>query len=66
MISDDELCSWIQDYTRKTGFPPSVREITGFLKVYSTSTTHARLKNLERQGRIRSIPRCPRTVVVIP
>ena len=47
-----EIFEYLQDFTRKHGFPPSVREIGEAVGLRSPSTVHAHLKALDRAGYI--------------
>ena len=47
------------------GYPPSVREICAAVGLKSTSTVHAHLNQLEKQGYIRRDPTKPRAVELL-
>ncbi len=64
-MSDDELLAFVADYQAEHGYPPSVREIGEACGYRSTSSTHARLAKLLRDGRITRVPGQPRTLVVV-
>lgn len=49
---DYEILNFIEDQLNKKGFPPSVREICEAVGLSSTATIHARLKKLEKHGKI--------------
>ncbi len=59
----------ILDFLRKEvehkGYPPSVREICESVGLKSTSTVHAHLKTLEKNGYIRKDPTKPRAIEII-
>ena len=46
------IYSYIVDYIKAEGYPPSVREICTGVGIKSTSTIHAHLKRLQEAGRI--------------
>ena len=45
-----EIYDFIQVFTRKHGYPPSVREIGAAVKLKSPSTVHFHMKKLEQEG----------------
>ena len=47
-----EIYDFIQVFTRKHGYPPSVREIGAAVKLKSPSTVHFHMKKLEQEGYI--------------
>lgn len=49
---DYEILNFIEDQLNEKGFPPSVREICEAVGLSSTATIHARLKKLEKHGKI--------------
>lgn len=49
---DYEILEFISSQLEKKGFPPSVREICEAVGLSSTATIHARLKKLEKHGKI--------------
>lgn len=49
---DYEILDFIEQQLEKKGFPPSVREICEAVGLSSTATIHARLKKLEKHGKI--------------
>ncbi|HIU77409.1 MAG TPA: transcriptional repressor LexA [Candidatus Pelethocola excrementipullorum] len=58
----------ILDYLKETiinrGFPPSVREICKAVSLKSTSSVHAHLETLEKNGFIRRDPTLPRAIEI--
>ncbi|WP_230399932.1 transcriptional repressor LexA [Novisyntrophococcus fermenticellae] len=58
----------ILDYLKNTiitrGFPPSVREICRAVDLKSTSSVHAHLETLEKNGFIRRDPSLPRAIEI--
>lgn len=59
----------ILDYIKRTilekGYPPAVREICEAVHLRSTSSVHAHLEALERNGCIRRDPTKPRTIEIL-
>ena len=49
---DYEILNFIENQLNEKGFPPSVREICEAVGLSSTATIHARLKKLEKHGKI--------------
>jgi len=60
-----EILQLIMDYTRRHGYPPSVRDIGSALHLTSSSTVHSHLSALEKKGFIRRDPSKPRAIEVI-
>lgn len=58
------ILEFIDDQVRYTGFPPSVREIGLAVGLASSSTVHAHLATLEKQGYLRRHPTKPRAIEV--
>ena len=59
-----EILDFIAAQLRERGYPPSVREIGEAVGLASTSTVHAHLKTLQRQGYLRRDPTKPRAIEV--
>jgi repressor LexA len=59
-----EILDFIAAQLREHGYPPSVREIGEAVGLASTSTVHAHLKTLQRQGYLRRDPTKPRAIEV--
>ncbi|HYA45039.1 MAG TPA: transcriptional repressor LexA, partial [Acidimicrobiales bacterium] len=59
-----EILDFIAAQQRERGYPPSVREIGEAVGLASTSTVHAHLKTLQRQGYLRRDPTKPRAIQV--
>lgn len=59
----------ILDYIKKEilgrGYPPSVREICDAVHLRSTSSVHAHLETLEKNGYIRRDPEKPRAIEIV-
>ncbi len=55
----------IKDQVFRKGYPPSVREIGDAVGLASSSTVHAHLETLERQGFIRRDPTKPRAIELL-
>ena len=59
-----EILDFIAAQVRDRGYPPSVREIGEAVGLTSSSTVHAHLKTLQRQGYLRRDPTKPRAIEV--
>ena len=59
-----EILDFIADQLRERGFPPSVREIGEAVGLTSSSTVHAHLATLQRQGYLQRDPTKPRAIEV--
>ncbi len=60
-----QVLDFIRAFSRRTGYPPTVREIGRELKLSSPSTVHVHLANLERRGLIRRDPSKPRALELV-
>jgi repressor LexA len=58
------ILNFIEEQQRARGYPPSVREIGEAVGLASTSTVHAHLNTLQRQGFLRRDPTKPRAIEV--
>ena len=54
-----EILDYIKEETLKKGYPPTVRDICEAVNLKSTSSVHAHLSTLERNGHIRRDPTKP-------
>ncbi len=65
-ISDkqQEILDYIKDEILQKGYPPTVREICQRVNLKSTSSVHAHLEALEKNGYIRRDPTKPRTIEI--
>lgn len=59
-----EILEFIADRVREMGYPPSVREIGEAVGLTSSSTVHAHLAVLQREGYLRRDPTKPRAIEV--
>jgi repressor LexA len=59
-----EILDFIDRTQRERGYPPSVREICEAVGLTSTSTVHAHLSTLQKQGFLRRDPTKPRAIEV--
>jgi repressor LexA len=59
-----EILDFIAAQIRERGYPPSVREIGEAVGLTSSSTVHAHLTTLQRQGYLRRDPTKPRAIEV--
>ena len=55
-----EILEYIKEQILKKGYPPAVREICEAVRLKSTSSVHAHLETLEKNGYIRRDPTKPR------
>lgn len=66
-ISDKqrEILEYIKNEILNKGYPPAVREICEAVKLKSTSSVHAHLETLEKNGYIRRDPTKPRAIEIV-
>src|ERR1700732_5271766 len=57
-----EILDFIDRTQRERGYPPSVREICEAVGLASTSTVHAHLATLQKQGFLQRDPTKPRAI----
>ena len=62
---EEEILEYIKDQIMNRGFPPAVREICEAVNLRSTSSVHAHLESLEKNGYIRRDPTKPRAIEII-
>lgn len=60
-----EILEYIKSQILNKGYPPSVRDICEAVNLKSTSSVHAHLETLEKNGYIRRDPTKPRTIEII-
>lgn len=60
-----EILDYIKKVTLERGYPPAVREICDAVRLRSTSSVHAHLETLEKNGYIRRDPSKPRAIEII-
>ena len=60
-----EILEYIKDQILKKGFPPSVREICEAVNLKSTSSVHAHLETLEKNGYIKRDSTKSRTIEIL-
>ena len=60
----EEILSFIKEEILEHGYPPTVREICDKVKLKSTSSVHAQLEKLEKNGYIRRDPTKPRAIEI--
>ena len=60
-----EILEYMKNEILNRGFPPSVREICEAVELKSTSSVHAHLETLEKNGYIRRDPTKPRTIEIL-
>ena len=60
-----EILEYIKKEILNRGYPPAVREICEAVKLKSTSSVHAHLETLEKNGYIRRDPTKPRAIEIV-
>ena len=60
-----EILEYIKSELLRIGYPPAVREICEAVNLKSTSSVHAHLESLEKNGYIRRDPTKPRAIEII-
>ena len=60
-----EILEYIKSQILNKGYPPSVRDICEAVNLKSTSSVHAHLETLEKNGYIRRDPTKPRAIEII-
>ncbi len=60
-----EILEYIKEEILKRGYPPAVREICEAVHLKSTSSVHAHLETLEKNGYIRRDPTKPRAIEIM-
>ncbi len=60
-----EILEYIKAEILRIGYPPAVREICEAVNLRSTSSVHAHLETLEKNGYIRRDPTKPRAIEII-
>ncbi|MDO4633328.1 MAG: transcriptional repressor LexA [Eubacteriales bacterium] len=60
-----EILEYMKKEILNRGFPPSVREICEAVNLKSTSSVHAHLESLEKNGYIRRDPTKPRAIEIL-
>ena len=60
-----EILEYMKQEILKKGYPPSVREICTAVDLRSTSSVHAHLEKLEKNGYIRRDPAKPRCIEIV-
>lgn len=60
-----EILNFMKSQILAKGYPPSVREICEAVSLKSTSSVHAHLETLEKNGYIRRDPAKPRAIEII-
>ena len=61
----EEILEYIKSQILNKGYPPSVRDICTAVNLKSTSSVHAHLETLEKNGYIRRDPTKPRAIEII-
>ena len=60
-----EILKYMESECLRKGYPPSVREICRAVNLSSTSSVHAHLNSLEKNGYIRRDPTKPRAIEIL-
>jgi repressor LexA len=60
-----EIFEFIKTYSKKHGYPPTVRDIGKAIGLTSSSTVHTHLANLEKIGMLRRDPSKPRALEIL-
>lgn len=60
-----EILDYLKQQILEKGYPPSVREIGEAVHLKSTSSVHAHLESLEKNGYIRKDPSKPRAIEIL-
>lgn len=60
-----EILDYLKEQILNKGYPPAVREICDAVDLKSTSSVHAHLETLERNGYIRRDPSKPRAIEIV-
>lgn len=60
-----QILDYIREKIKKSGYPPSVREIGEAVGLKSSSTVHAHLVQLEEKGHLRKDPTKPRAIIPV-
>ncbi len=61
----EEILEYIKAQILEKGYPPAVREICEAVHLKSTSSVHAHLETLEKNGYIRRDPTHPRAIEIV-
>lgn len=64
-VKQEEILEYIKSEILHRGFPPAVREICEAVHLKSTSSVHAHLESLEKNGYIRRDPTKPRAIEIL-
>ena len=61
----EEILSYIKEVILQKGYPPTVRDICDAVHLKSSSSVHAHLETLEKNGYIKRDPTKPRAIEII-
>lgn len=61
----EEILGYIKEQILEKGYPPAVRDICAAVDLKSTSSVHAHLETLEKNGYIRRDPTKPRAIEIL-
>lgn len=63
-VKQSQILEYLKEEILKKGYPPTVREICSTVGLRSTSSVHAHLATLEKNGYIRRDPTKPRAIEI--
>ena len=61
----DEILNYLSSYIKKNGYPPAIREICEAVSISSTSTVHAYLDRLKKEGSLQKDPTKTRAMRIV-
>jgi repressor LexA len=59
------ILSFLKDFVKKAGYPPTVREIAGHFKMAGPKGAKKHLDRLAAKGYIKKLPGCPRAIEIL-
>lgn len=63
-VTRAKILRFIDNYTRRHCYCPSIREIAAAVGIKSTATVHGYITRMRREGLIVAEDRCPRTIQI--
>lgn len=63
---DRKVLAFVKDFHAEHGYAPTVREVCDAIDASSTSTGHARIMRLIREGKLRNSPGVVRSLTLGP
>ena len=61
----ESILRFLQDFLKKTGYPPTVREIAGHFKMAGPKGAKKHLDRLAAKGYIKKLPGCSRAIEIL-